>query len=320
MVSYEAGGGAGTPSGTSLTTPLDRDRLLAFFADAGFKVHRSANAGWYEAGPRFLLGVPTHMPLAIDAAEAREALRATGALGLRYVTARGNEGAESWQMVASGADYDLEKFSGNTRSKVRRGLKNNEIRRISGEELMRTGEQAFLDTVKRQGRADRYGIDRWHKLLRAADADPGIEIWAAWHEGVMAAYLLTLVFADNCELYEARSRDDTLRHYPNNALIYTVTRHLLVERGLPQVTFGIEGLEELDSLDQFKLALGFYKKPVRQRVVFHPLLRTALSLGPVRSALDRLAERKDGAAFWRRARGLLPFAEIAAAPAKPQAS
>jgi hypothetical protein len=213
-----------------LTTPLDRDRLLRFFANAGFKVHRTANAGWYEAGPRFLLGVPTHMPLAIDAAEAREALRATGALGVRYVSARPTEGAESWQMLASGVDYDLEKFSGNTRSKVRRGLKNNEIRRISGDELMRTGEQAFLDTVKRQGRADRYGIDRWHALLRAADADSGIEIWAAWHEGVMAAYLLTMVFADNCELYEARSRDDTLKHYPNNALIYQVTRHLLVER------------------------------------------------------------------------------------------
>jgi hypothetical protein len=302
------------PPGTPLTTPLDRDRLLRFFANAGFKVHRTANAGWYEAGPRFLLGVPTHMPLAIDAAEARAALRATGALGVRYVSARPTEGADSWQMIASGADYDLEKFSGNTRSKVRRGLKNNEIRRISGDELMRTGEQAFLDTVKRQGRADRYGIDRWHALLRAADADSGIEIWAAWHEGVMAAYLLTMVFADNCELYEARSRDDTLKHYPNNALIYHVTRHLLVERGLPQVTFGIEGLEELESLDQFKLALGFYKKPVRQRVVFHPLLRTALGLRPVRSALDMLAERKDGSAFWRRARGLLPYAEITEKP------
>lgn len=294
-----------------MTTPLDRDRLLEFFSKAGFKTHRTANAGWYEAGPRFLLGVPTHMPAAIDAAEARSALRATGALGLRYITARATEGAESWQMVATGADYDLESFSSNTRSKVRRGLKSNEVRRISGQELKAAGEQAFLDTVTRQGRADRYGVDRWHKLLDAADADPGIEIWAAWHEGTLAAYLLTMVFADSCELYEARSRNDTLKFYPNNALLYTVTRHLLAERGIPQVTFGIEGLEELDSLDQFKLAIGFVKRPVRQRVVFHPALRMALGFPPVRMTIDRLASREGGKAFWRRARGLLTYAELA---------
>jgi len=46
------------------------------------------------------------------------------------------------------------------------------------------------------------------------------------------------------------------------------------------------------------------------------LLRTALGLRPVRSALDMLAERKDGSAFWRRARGLLPYAEIVKAPAR----
>jgi hypothetical protein len=296
-----------------LAATLDRDRLLAFFSAAGFKTYRSASAAWYEAGPRFLLGIPTHDALVLDAAEARATLRATGALGLRYVSARPEEGAESWQMVATDADYDLEKFSANTRSKVRRGLKGNDVRRISGAELARAGEQAFVDTVSRQGRADRYGLDRWRALLSAADAEPGIEIWAAWNGDKMAAYLLIMVFADSCEFYEARSRDDTLRNYPNNALLYTVTRDILVERKIPQITFGIEGLEDLDSLDAFKLAMGFYRKPIRQRVVFHPALRTALALAPVRSVIDRLATREGSSSFWRRARGLMTYAELGAA-------
>ena len=89
-----------------------------------------------------------------------------------------------------------------------------------------------------------------------------------------------------------------------------MTRDLLVERKIPQITFGIEGLEELDSLDAFKLAMGFYRKPIRQRVVFHPALRTALALGPVRNVIDRLATREGGSGFWRRARGLLNYAEF----------
>ena len=116
---------------------LTPDSLLGFFAAAGFKTHRSATGCWYEAGPRFLLGVPTHDQLEIGAAEAREIFRATGALGLRYVAKRPDLGRESWQMSATGAGYSMENFSGNTRSKIRRGLKSNEIRRVSGAELAR---------------------------------------------------------------------------------------------------------------------------------------------------------------------------------------
>ncbi len=268
-------------------------------------MHRSASGWWYEAGSRFLLAVPTHRPLTLADDEAREVLRATGALGLRYVSAAGGPGRPSWQMVATGADYDLENFSANTRSKIRRGLKQHQFRRVSGEELARVGERAFLDTVVRQGRAGRYGLDRWRAMLASADATAGIEIWSAWQDQVLAAYLLVMVFEDACEFYEARSRDETLRSYPNNALVYTVARQMLVERGLPQVTFGIAGLEENESLDAFKLAMGFIRKPILQHVVFHPALQLALSLPPIRGVVSLLARREHGAGFWRRAQGLV---------------
>jgi hypothetical protein len=290
-----------------MTAVLDRNSLLGFFETAGFAVRRTANAGWYEAGPRFLLGVPTHCAVTIDQAEAREAMRALGALGVRYITSDARAGRESWQMTARGADYDMAAFSGNTRSKIRRGLKQNEIRRVSGAELKTAGEQAFLDTVSRQGRADRYPVERWHRLLDAADATDGIEIWAAWREGHVAAYLLIMLFEGSCEFYEARSRDDSLRYYPNNALIYTLTKEILVERAVAQITFGIEGLEELDSLDAFKLAMGYEKKPVRQHVVFHRAIQTALALPPVRGVLSTLAGRPNGSSLIRRVQALTSF-------------
>ncbi len=291
---------------------LTPDTLLAFYAAAGFKTHRSASGCWYEAGPRFLLGVPTHIPIDVTRGEATSILRATGALGLRYVTARADRGRASWQMTARGADYSMNAFSANTRSKIRRGLRNNVIRRITGAELCEHGERAFLDTVARQGRAERYGLDRWRRLLAAADRTDGIEIWSAWKDGELAAYLLVMVFQDTCELYEARSRDDMLRFYPNNALIYTVTEEMLVHRGLAQVTFGIEGLEELESLDQFKLAMGFERRPIRQHVIFHPLLRAPLALAPVRGALGLLAGRRGASSFWKRARSLVGFSGVGA--------
>lgn len=299
---------------------LDTDRLLEFFRASGFKIHRTANAAWYEAGPRFLLGVPTHDAVSITRAEGNEAMRATGALGIRYITSDPSVGRESWQMIGGGTDYDLSMFSSNTRSKVRRGLKNNEVRRISGQDLKSAGEQAFLDTVARQGRADRYGVDRWHKLLDAADATEGIEIWSAWHEDTLAAYLLIMVFEDSCEFYEARSRNDTLRYYPNNALLYTLTHDVLVERKIGQITFGIEGLEELDSLDAFKLAMGYEKRTVRQHVMFHPLIEAGLAFPPTRGLLRMLAERPDGSSLFRRVHALTSLRTGGVAPETDEAS
>ncbi len=297
-----------------MTAFLDTDGLLEFFRASGFKVHRTANAAWYEAGPRFLLGVPTHEAVSVSRSEGNEAMRATGALGIRYITSDPKVGRESWQMMGSGADYDLSMFSSNTRSKVRRGLKNNEVRRITGQELKTAGEQAFLDTVARQGRADRYGVERWHKLLDAADATDGIEIWSAWHEDTLAAYLLIMVFEDSCEFYEARSRNDTLRFYPNNALLYTLTHDVLVERNISQITFGIEGLEELDSLDAFKLAMGYERQPVRQHVMFHPLIEAGLAFPPARAFLKMLAERPGDSSFFRRVQALTTFRTGGVAP------
>jgi hypothetical protein len=140
-----------------------------------------------------------------------------------------------------------------------------------------------------------------------------MEVWAAWTEGRMAAFLVTVAFADRVEFMLARSRNDCLAQYPNNALLYCVTKEMLVERGMREVTFGIESLEPVGPLDEFKFSMGFRAKPLRQVVVFHPVLAAALRPQPVRALVKRCAgqgdhERRPGV-FWRKAAGLLRFAE-----------
>jgi len=87
---------------------------------------------------------------------------------------------------------------------------------------------------------------------------------------------------------------------------------MLVKRGLREINFGIEGLEDLPSLDEFKLAMGFERKPIQQHVIFHPAVRMALGPRVVRKALGALAQRREGSGFWRRAEGLMAFADLGA--------
>lgn len=291
------------------TPPMDVERFARFYERSGVRVARSASAWWYEAAPRFLLALPSHHPLTLPDDEAAELIRREKLAGLRYIAAEGDGGRDSFQLVCDDAAFGLDKLSANTRSKVRRGLSRNEIRRISGRELAEVAEAAFVETMERQNRASTAAVDAWRRMLTAADDEPAIEIWTAWHEGEFACYLIAVRIDDVCEFFQARSSNRLLKHYPNNALIYTLTEEMLVHRGVREVTFGIESPEPVEELDAFKLQMGYRKKPVRQRVVFHPLLRAAFALAPVRNLLMKAGSRPTADVRLRKAAGILKFAD-----------
>lgn len=286
---------------------MDATALAGFYEKFGMRVVRSPSAWWVEAGPRFLLAIPSHHELHLPDDEARELLRRQKLAGLRYICDPADGGRPSFILSCSDREYSLEKLSGNTRSKVRRGLSRNELRRISGAELLEVGEGAFMETMERQNRASASTLERWKRMLRAADDEPAVEIWSAWHEGEFASYLVTVHIDDVCEFFQARSRNDLLKHYPNNALIFHVTEDMLVRRGIREITFGIESPEDVEHLDAFKLALGYEKKPVRQRVLLHPLLRAVLAVPPVRRLVHLVGDRPTANVAWRKASGLIRF-------------
>ncbi len=289
--------------------PLNADGFARFYERAGVRVARSASAWWYEAAPRFLLALPSHHPIALQPGEAAELIRREKLAGLRYICTEAEGGQPSFQLVCDDPAYGLDKLSANTRSKVRRGLSRNEIRRITGAELATLAEGAFVETMERQNRASQAAVDAWHRMLAAVDTEPAIEVWTSWHEGEFASYLIAVRIDDVCEFFQARSVSRLLRHYPNNALIHTLTEEMLVRRGVREVTFGIESPEPVEELDAFKLQMGYRKKPVRQKVVFHPLLRTAFGLPFVRRGLMTLGSRPTADVRLRKAAGILRFAD-----------
>lgn len=289
--------------------PMDAEGLRQFFENVGYRTVSSPSAYWYEAGPRFLLSLPSHRAVSVPDSEINDLFAQQRLAGVRYIADPKDGGKSSFQIVASDPEYGLEKLSSNSRSRVRRGLKRNEIRRTCGAEVMEHAESAFRETMTRQGRGSESAIATWKRLMAAADQEAGIEIWSAWHEGQLASYLLIMFLDDVCEFYQARSSNELLKHYPNNALIYTAAEEMLTRRGVREITFGIESPEDVAALDTFKYSLGFEKKPIVQRVVFHPAMRTALAIPGVKTFLDFAAARPGAHVTLRKAAGLARFAE-----------
>jgi hypothetical protein len=98
---------------------------------------------------------------------------------------------------------------------------------------------------------------------------PDIRAWAAHVGGTVAAYAITLMVEKDGIIQSTMSDPSALGAYPNNALIFTVTRALLAE-GASAVHYGFAS--EDAALVRFKENMGFKRQRLPCRAIFNPLL------------------------------------------------
>jgi hypothetical protein len=284
--------------------------FAGFLSAIGHRVIAAGGAHWYDASSGFFLSAPSHRLLTPGDGTLRALLRHQPCAGVRFPAPLDGPGKLSYQIVCDTRGYDLQHLSANARSKVRRGLRRCAVRAVPFATIAADGQAADRGTLARQGRAVRFAGEAWQRFWTAAAGTPGMEGWAAYAGERMAAFLVSVQFDDTVEFLLARSRSDCLDAYPNNALIFEVAREMLGRRGLRRITFGLESLEPVGPLDQFKFGMGFHAAPLRQRVVFHPLIRALLLRPAIRSLVSRYAQgRGPEGGFWRKALGLMRFAE-----------
>lgn len=289
---------------------VDAAAYADFLRACGHYVVETPSGYWYDANRFFYLAAPPHRVYDPPAGDLRRLLRRPPCLGARFGAPLSGPGKLSYQIVCDNRSYDLDALSANVRSKIRRGLKRTRVEPVPFAVVAAEGRRAHEDTLARQSRDGVLAGTKWDRLWAAAAATAGMEAWGAWVGDVLAAFLLTVRFEDGVDFLLARSRNDELNAYPNNALIFAVTQKLLVQEGVPEITFGLEALEPVGPLDQFKFSMGFRARPLRQRIVFHPLLRAVLRRQPIRKLVWRWMDQHGReAVFWRKAAGLLRFAE-----------
>lgn len=289
---------------------MDSAAYASFLQAIGHRVVPTRSAYWYDANRFFFLSAPPHRVYQPTEDELRLVLRRVPCLGLRFAAPLQGSGKLSYQIVCDNRAYGLDALSANVRSKVRRGLRRCEVGEAPFAVIAVDGRRAHEETLARQGRDAGLPGNDWDRFWTAAAVTPGIEGWGAWSAGALAAFLVTVTFEDSVEFLLARSCSSELAAYPNNALIYRVAEEMLVHRGIREITFGLESLEPVGPLDQFKFSMGFTRRPLRQRVVFHPALRALLRHAPVRLLFRRWIDRHGvKGVFWRKAAGLLRFAE-----------
>ena len=284
---------------------VSRVAMGGFFERLGHRVIHEESCSWYDAGRRFFIAFPHLRPVSPDREELKRVFGATRAVALRFVSTPGAPGRASYALVLEDRAYGLEQLSGNTRSKVRRGLKQFEIRRIDADFARAHGQTANTDTLRRMRfQRDVYEWDRYWDAIAGTDA---VEVWGALRGDELSAYLVIARVEEFAEILVSRSRDNALRHYPNNALLFAASRDLLDRPDVDRILFGLESLETVSGVDQFKESMGFLRLPIGQQIVFHPYVAGMARSSLVGHAVRTLARRRPHVELWRKLEGLLIF-------------
>ncbi|RMG39449.1 MAG: GNAT family N-acetyltransferase [Methanobacteriota archaeon] len=183
-------------------------------------------------------------------------------------------GRPSYRIIVDNPEYDMKCLTSKARNQTRRGLESCEVRRVDFLELAEKGLALNRETLERQGRRIPSDFQEyWRRYYSEASRTDGAHAWGAFVDGELAAYLIAFVMDNVSHILIVRSSRKCLKKYPNNALIFEYIRNMLQQRVVGEISIGLESIQEkMQSLDHFKIGMGFRKEPVGQRIVLRPWL------------------------------------------------
>ncbi|MCA9037032.1 MAG: GNAT family N-acetyltransferase [Planctomycetaceae bacterium] len=239
---------------------------------------------WFEVSSRVWMCCPFEMRLNPASVDPSKIMDSRGVMA-RYCCEPEN-GVPSFRHIVNQRDYDLKTLNAKARNKTRQGLEYCRSGQLDASELQDAGIELHEKTLRRQGRRIPDNFEAWWRnYFEAVSKYPAATLWASWHEGSLAAFLVSFRIGSVENISIVRSDEELLKYKPNNAMLYTFLQDRMSNPDISEVCIGLQSLQPgMDSLDLFKRGMGFIEEPIGQRIELRPTLRMAMPQGIARLA------------------------------------
>ncbi len=189
--------------------------------------------------------------------------------------------------------------SGNTRSKLRRGLKHCEVRKVEAEEIALHGYETYCAAINSyQGHDAQLPTETDFQRRVRSDA-PFADIrhqWAVYQYDKLIAFAQNFVY-DKIEVDYTllKFHPDYLKFYPAYALIYRMNEYYLAEQDFEYVNDGFRSILHQTGIQEFLIKkFGFEKAPTGLHLYFRPPFGQLLHLARLfRRPLARFYSKAD---------------------------
>jgi len=282
-------------------------QMAEFFRALGHQIVKTESCFWYSSQRFFFKNLPIHPNVDPSRAELAKVMLRGAALVVRYPGTPGEVAADGGIYACADRNYDFASLTANARSHTRRGLARNTVEQVDFKDLAVRAYPLIQETnVRQTGKQSNRSEAHWKSFCDLSSRWPGLEAWAAFVDGELAAFIVAMLAEDCYYIHLQKSASSLLKHYSNNALLFTVMKCALSRPNVGWVSNGQIALAAKEGLYHFKTSMGFQIHPFKEQVVFNPVIRPGLWAG--RAMTSRLAKINPENLFWRRASRALELA------------
>lgn len=203
---------------------------------------------------------PPHIQINLDTYEAKILLKKSHALLLRYTTEWDRGEGDFWYVIKDSFG-GMEELSGNTRSKVRRGLKNCIVRKVHKQQIAEEGYGVYTEAFKHYVSIKTPLTKTQFEIYIAEQND---DFWAVYHQKKMIAYSQNRIEGNSVNYAIIKFHPDYLKYYPSYALFYTMNEYYLNQKDFLYVNDGSRSISHETNIqtfliDKFKFRKSFVK-------------------------------------------------------------
>lgn len=261
--------------------------------------------------------MPAYLPHAIPpdvGNSALAALRASGSLLARWTEQLDNAPQSAWWYVLRDGSYKKQDLSSSTRSKLNRGQRRLEARRVSPDDLICSGYAVCVAASLRYGTKEFLPArEDFERRIRAAQQIAGsVEYWGVYKEGVLIAFSENHI-EDNAVFMESIWYDPIgLRDYASYVLMDAILDNYLCQRNFKYVSDGSRSIYHDTGVHDFLVdKFGYRRAQANLRVIYHPLCGLAVRFARVAMPLISKSKRLRSSKTVRRMEALVMQDQIA---------
>jgi len=233
---------------------------------------------WKKYNGALIPQQPPHLEIEVPASIMKRKIKKEHAFFARWVSEFDRKKKSNFWYIINDKYLELEDYSVNTRSKIRRGFKELVVKKIDKKEILEHGYSVYIAAFKRYKTINKPMLH--HEFLNhIEDLDDLWEYWGVYNmkDNLLIAYSENKVVHNQCNYSTIKFHVDYLKKYPSYVLYYTMNRYYLKERNLSYVNEGTRSILHETNVQSFLIEkFKFRKAYCKLHIQYHPLVNSII--------------------------------------------
>lgn len=224
---------------------------------------------WKNYQGALIPNTPPHHNINLSFQEQKHLIKKSGAYFLRWTNDFDSPKKTSFWYIIKDSTSSLEELSANTRSKIRRGLKNCSVILIDKEIISKEGYEVYKKAFERY-KTFQKPLTQNEFQLNLLSLDNAWEFWGVRNQkGVLIAYSQNYVQNNTCNYSIIKFDPDFLFMYPAYALFFTMNNFYLNTKQMEYVHDGARSIAHKSNIHDFLCNTFHFRKAYCKLYIFY---------------------------------------------------